>query len=77
MKLVIDFVLLFRNETDMFDNLNGEMLKELYEMKNKAPESFYGLMKSKLISNKEGSFSLHDLLKVSTELNELFKNQQK
>jgi len=69
--------LFFRNETDMFDNLNGEMLKELHEMKKNAPEIFYGIIKSKLSSNEAGNFSLHDMLKISTEINELFKNQQK
>jgi hypothetical protein len=61
----------------MFDNLNGEMLKELHEIKKNAPEVFYGLIKSKISLDKEENFSLHDLLKISTELTELFKNQSK
>ena len=56
------------------------MLKELNEIRKNAPECFYNILKSKLslkCKNNSDSYSnnfqLYDLLKLSYELNEIFK----
>jgi hypothetical protein len=54
------------------------MLKELYDIKINAPESFYNIIGSKLSLKAKSSevinnLQLYDLLKFSSELNNIFK----
>ena len=76
------------NMSGIFESVNGQLLREMYEMKKTAPEFYYNFMKQKftspnklIISNgqldmhPEENFRLHDLLKFSNELNELFKSK--
>lgn len=85
--LKFDFIFKISVDTNVFDNVNGNLLKELNEIKKTAPEFFYNMIRTKLIScsqmrtsssktavviSDEASFSLGDLLKLSSELGDLF-----
>ncbi|CAF0785528.1 unnamed protein product [Brachionus calyciflorus] len=75
-------------DSDIFDNVNGMLLKELYEIKRSSPDFFYSTLKSKFTNNSStikhksngtysvDDFNLSDLLKLSYELSELFSSQK-
>lgn len=57
--------------------MDGILLKELADMKNKAPEAFYSLLKEKFTAQSKKdtqNLELCDILKISHGINKLFNN---